>query len=136
MSMFLQKTTCMNDGKILAKTLKTRFAEVEVYDTPQKLVGYQGDKREQQAEIVVRRQHVGTASNDIGFARGTDGNYTAMISSYDSGKYGDKWLQGVTKDYLVTKAKSLMSEQDAEFLESVPTSDGGIRLTFRAPVYA
>jgi hypothetical protein len=46
------------------------------------LYGYQGDRRPETAEIVVRRQHVGHASNDVGFAR-TEQGYVPIISEYD-----------------------------------------------------
>jgi hypothetical protein len=46
------------------------------------LYGYQGDRRRETAEIVVRRQHVGPASNDLGFAR-TEQGYVPIVSEYD-----------------------------------------------------
>ena len=46
------------------------------------LYGYQGDRRPETAELVIRRQHVGHASNDVGFAR-TDQGYVPIISEYD-----------------------------------------------------
>ncbi|MFN8472803.1 MAG: DUF1257 domain-containing protein [Anaerolineae bacterium] len=46
------------------------------------LYGYLGDKRAETAEIVVRRQHLGSASNDLGFARTPQG-YVPIISEYD-----------------------------------------------------
>jgi hypothetical protein len=46
------------------------------------LTGYQGDRRPQTAELVIRRRYLGAASNDIGFARGSDG-YTPIVSEYD-----------------------------------------------------
>jgi len=46
------------------------------------LFGYQGDRRPETAEIVVRRQQIGAASNDLGFAR-TDRGYVPIISEYD-----------------------------------------------------
>ena len=46
------------------------------------LFGYQGDRRPETAAIVVRRQYLGTASNDLGFAR-TPAGYTPIISEYD-----------------------------------------------------
>ena len=46
------------------------------------LFGYQGDRRPETAEIVVRRQHVGAASNDLGFAR-TEQGYVPIVSEYD-----------------------------------------------------
>ncbi len=46
------------------------------------LYGYLGDKRTETAEIVVRRNHLGSASNDLGFARTPQG-YIPIISEYD-----------------------------------------------------
>ncbi|HLG72573.1 MAG TPA: hypothetical protein VK009_19320 [Chloroflexota bacterium] len=46
------------------------------------LYGYQGDRRPETAEIVLRRQHVGRASNDVGFARTPDG-YVPIVSEFD-----------------------------------------------------
>jgi Protein of unknown function (DUF1257) len=46
------------------------------------LYGFQGDRRAEAAEIVVRRQHVGRLSNDLGFAR-TEQGYVPVISEYD-----------------------------------------------------
>ena len=46
------------------------------------LYGYQGDRRPETAEIVLRRQHVGRASNDLGFARTPDG-YVPIVSEFD-----------------------------------------------------
>jgi len=46
------------------------------------LYGYQGDRRPETAELVVRRQHLGSVSNDLGF-RQTDRGYVPVISEYD-----------------------------------------------------
>ena len=46
------------------------------------LYGYQGDRRAETAEIVVRRQHIGRASNDLGFVRTPDG-YVPIVSEFD-----------------------------------------------------
>jgi hypothetical protein len=46
------------------------------------LYGYQGDRRPETAEIVVRRRHLGSASNDVGFAR-TPAGYVPIVSDYD-----------------------------------------------------
>ena len=46
------------------------------------LYGHQGDQRAQTAAIVVRRQPVGGASNDLGFARIGLG-YAPIVSEYD-----------------------------------------------------
>ena len=46
------------------------------------LYGYQGDRRPETAELVVRRAHIGSGSNDLGFVRSADG-YFPIISDYD-----------------------------------------------------
>ncbi len=46
------------------------------------LYGYQGDRRPETAEIVVRRRNVGSLSNDIGFTR-TPKGYVPLVSEYD-----------------------------------------------------
>ncbi len=46
------------------------------------LYGYQGDRRPETAELVVRRRHLGSASNDLGFAR-TPAGYVPIVSEYD-----------------------------------------------------
>ena len=46
------------------------------------LYGYQGDRRPETAAIVVRRHHIGSASNDLGFACAPQG-YVPIISEYD-----------------------------------------------------
>ena len=46
------------------------------------LFGYQGDRRPETAELVVRRRQLGPASNDLGFAR-TPRGYVPILSEYD-----------------------------------------------------
>lgn len=58
---------------------------MEVHDTPQSLIGYQGDRRVQKANIIVRRKYVGSMSNDIGFLKQDNGTYKLIISEYDVG---------------------------------------------------
>ena len=46
------------------------------------LYGYQGDRRPETAQIVVRRKFIGAASNDLGFQK-TENGYVPVISEYD-----------------------------------------------------
>lgn len=59
-------------------------AQIEVHEEAVPLFGYKGDERSQKAHIVIRRQHVGQAANDVGWERLPDGTYRAWISEYDS----------------------------------------------------
>ena len=50
--------------------------------------GYQGDSREGEIGLVaavVRRQYVGSASNDLPIRREADGTYRVIVSDYDAG---------------------------------------------------
>lgn len=62
--------------------LGVKADHIEQHEFPVPLVGYQGDKREQKAHVVIRRSHVGTASNDIGFEILKDG-IRIIVSDYD-----------------------------------------------------
>jgi len=57
--------------------------QIETREEAVPLFGYQGDRRPERAHIVIRREHVGTAANDVGWERLPDGTYRAWISEYD-----------------------------------------------------
>ncbi|HZU12136.1 MAG TPA: hypothetical protein VFB58_04790 [Chloroflexota bacterium] len=57
------------------------YSQIEEGDTLP-LFGYRGDRRSETAQIVIRRQHVGPLSNDIGFAHAKDG-YRPIVSEFD-----------------------------------------------------
>jgi hypothetical protein len=70
------------DRRLLVAALaEIGFADVEEGDRLP-LYGYQGDRRPETAEIVVRRQRIGAASNDLGFTR-TPAGYVPVVSEYD-----------------------------------------------------
>ncbi len=66
---------------LLAALAEIGFAHVEEGERLP-LYGYEGDRRLETAEIVVRRQTIGPASNDLGFAQTPDG-YMPIVSEYD-----------------------------------------------------
>tara|TARA_Y100000310_G_scaffold251774_2_gene258400 strand:- start:735 stop:1175 length:441 start_codon:yes stop_codon:yes gene_type:complete len=71
-------------------------SEVEIHDTAQELIGYDGSVRRDaggnviKANIIVRRKYVGTASNDLGLRRESNGRYTLLESQYDRNHLRDK----------------------------------------------
>lgn len=87
--------------------------QIEVHDEAVNLYGYQGDVRNDKANIVIRRKHVGGSSNDIGFVRLEDGTYEAIISDFDrtNGQsrknkrtqktqgYSGKWMELLNQRY-------------------------------------
>jgi len=63
------------------------------------LYGYQGDARPERAELVIRRQHIGGLSNDVGFAL-RDGAYVPIVSEYDEHAWmGHDWQVVLKKAY-------------------------------------
>ena len=66
---------------LLAALADVGYAEVEEGEALP-LYGYRGDRRPETAALVVRRRHLGPASNDLGFAL-TERGYVPVISEYD-----------------------------------------------------
>ncbi len=89
---------------LLAALADLGYAEVEEGEALP-LFGYQGDHRPEMAELVVRRRHLGSASNDLGFARTPDG-FVPLISEYDQ-----RVLHG---GQLLTKLRTAYSERVVE----------------------
>ena len=89
------------------------LTNVEVNEKAVVLVDYKGHTRPEKANVVVRRQHVGGAGNDIGFNTETG---QAIISEYDShnstsarspqakqhGGYNVRWIAELKERYAVT----------------------------------
>jgi hypothetical protein len=92
------------------ETGKWTAEQIEVHDIPKHLFGYKGDQREETANVIIRRKHIGSSSNDLGFIKGEDGNYTAIISEFDSKKYGEVWNGQLKGNYAFHKVRT---EQEA-----------------------
>jgi hypothetical protein len=123
MSHFTSIKTQIRDVESLRKALAdVGFSTVEVHDTPQGLYGFEGNLRPETAEMIVRRKYIGSASNDIGFKRQVDGQFTAIISNYDRGKYSQEWVNQLTQRYAYhaliarsgTEGFSIESEESLE----------------------
>ncbi len=88
MSHFVECQTEYHDPQALVAALNEcgfQESQIEVHDDAAVLYGYQGDVRPQKAHIVIRRQHVGSGANDVGWERQPDGAYRAWISEFDAG---------------------------------------------------
>lgn len=86
MSHYVECTPGFKDREALIEALVAvgfDRGKIEIHEEAVPLYGYQGDKRSQRAHIVIRRQHVGQAANDVGWERLPDGTYRAWISEYD-----------------------------------------------------
>lgn len=122
MSEYRTTKTIYKDKKcLLAALAELGFTadKVEDHAEAQHLYGYQGDKRSQKAHIIIRREHVGGASNDIGFAKQADGTYEAIISQYDQGRYNKAWNNKLTQHYNVNVTIKKAKAKGLEFRKIV-----------------
>jgi hypothetical protein len=109
MSKYLRVKTQFKDEDTFREALEAacneRGIQYEAHEEPVRLVGYQGDRRDERAHYVIRRGYVGGASNDLGFRR-EDGEVVAVISKYDTRNEGQRILDHVKREYarrMVTK---------------------------------
>ncbi|MFI0479475.1 DUF1257 domain-containing protein [Actinomadura sp. 9N215] len=132
MSHFTRVRTTLRDADLLAKALAAvGFTAVETHDDPQTLYGYQGDARPERAEVIVRRRHIGRASNDIGFRRQSNGSFEAIISDYDRHRYDHAWLAKVGRAYGHAAALRYAEDNGYEIDSDVVGEDGERRLVLR-----
>ena len=96
------KTQFKNQDALVAALAETGNWTVEQigrYDIAENLFGYKGDRRAEVAHVIIKKQHVGSCSNDIGFIRNSDGTYSAIISEFDKSRYDDAWLKQLKGNY-------------------------------------
>ena len=100
MSAYGEYETTLSEQNFLVEGLTAMGYRVEVRAEGAPLVGYHGDERPERAHVIIRRAQLDSASNDIGFVRGTDGRFRAILSEYDRRiGYDDRWLGKVYQHY-------------------------------------
>jgi len=121
MSHYVDVYTVVRDQDALVKALERMGfkGKIEVVATAQALVGYEGDKREQKAHVIIRRQHVGAASNDIGFERMPNGQFVSHISEYDQHQYNQKWQNQLYTWYGVEATKLACDKEKLRYTEDM-----------------
>jgi len=99
--------TAFKDRECLLNALREcGYAETEEGDALS-LYGYQGDRRPERAQIVVRRKYIGSASNDLGFQK-TDAGYIPVISEFDQRTMMQgKFLSNLRTNYNLKSAEKL-----------------------------
>lgn len=132
---FLQK-----NEKQLVAALESIFGEgtVEVHEDGAALFGYQGDNRAQLSQsngnyappchLIIRRKHVGGASNDVGYQRTEDGKYVAYISDYDKhSNFSPQKQNKVLQEYTAKVTEKQLKSQGYAMKREVQ-KDGTIKL--------
>ena len=108
MSEYHELKTDYKDVECLVAALKEwepAYHTVEVHEQAQQLFDYHGRKTTyldvagDKAHVIVRRNIVGGAANDLGFVKKPDGTLSAIVSQYDSGKHNAEWLKGLKRTY-------------------------------------
>jgi hypothetical protein len=117
MSAYHTQKTQYKDRDCLVKALNDQgYTTVEVHEVATNLYGYHGDMRSQKANVIVRRQYVGCAANDLGFVKAEDGTYSAIVSQFDSGKHDAGWFKGLKKSYTEARDMKTAAAQGFKFL--------------------
>jgi hypothetical protein len=122
-----------DEGCLVAALERLGFkGKVEIHKEAKALYGYQGDVRAQKGNVIIRRQHVGPAANDLGFERQPDGKYRVWVSDYDVkyNKYDDAWMGRLKQAYGVEKARAEAKKKGYRVSEQ-KLDDGRIRLVLR-----
>lgn len=121
----------IEDLKTIKEVLKELGYPFEEHKVATHLYGYQNDKRDQVANIIVRRKNVGSASNDVGFLKKKNGKYELIISEYDKKCHQGKIFMEKFKQLYVTKETSKYLRKKGYKLKKTTTEeDGTITLRF------
>lgn len=128
-----------NEEHLIA-ALEEQFGKgnVEVHEKGAALYGYQGDNRAElktsdanyapPCHIIIRRKNVGSASNDVGFRRTSDGKYAAYISDYDKGSTFSKAKQNLVTQNYATGVTEKQLKKKGYTVKKEKQKDGTIKL--------
>jgi hypothetical protein len=104
---------------------------IEVHAEATSLYGYHGDRRPEKANVIIRREHVGSSSNDLGWVRGEDGRFTAIISDFDSSRYNQAWIKKLTGRYVVNVGKQRLAAKGFKTVQELTDEAGKVHLVAR-----
>jgi hypothetical protein len=107
------------------------FKDVEVHAEARHLYGFLGDRRRQTAEVIVRREFIGRASNDVGFKRQENGAFDAIISKYDRCKFSVDWLGRLAQRYAYHVTRAKLEQQGFDLVSDEVQADGRVHLVLR-----
>lgn len=86
--------TSITSARHLVRALESGgFKRVERYDTPQVLLSWRKQPLAASAEIIVRRDQIGSTADDLGFTRRGDGGFDALVSEIHLARLDRRWFQ-------------------------------------------
>jgi len=125
------KTQFMSRKHLVQALKDMGFQRVEVHDVAQPLHNFFEMGPSKKAEIIIRRDDDHISIADLGFKRGHDGRFEAIIDESDQLFYNQAWLQHLTQRYAYNVALDTLKEQDFELVDESVQSDQTIHLTLR-----
>jgi hypothetical protein len=143
MSHFSQIACEFKDAECLVSALVAtgmfKREQVEVHDRPEHLIDYLGKRTSYRykdtkdarfkdgdvAHVIVRRQNVGSASNDMGWYLDSKGGSVALIDDYSksTGKYDQKFVDKVAHEYAISTIQK-QAKQKGKVAHRVTTTEG------------
>jgi uncharacterized protein DUF1257 len=100
LSKYQELETKVTEERFLIEALQELGYRPDVCPEGRFLIGYRGDERHERAHVIIPRQQLDCASNDIGFARDATRVFRALISEYDRGiGFDDAWLGRLAQIY-------------------------------------
>ena len=120
-----------NNGELLVQALAEMGFTAEIGQSLP-LYGFQGDQRDQRAQIVIRRNQIGSLSNDLGFAWNGQA-FIPIISEYDAqGRLNQRWREQLQATYSKLAIMRFLQEKKAAIGRIQSLEDGSI--VFQATV--
>ena len=115
------------DKNTLVECLKNIGYNPVIYKEKHSLIGYMGDAREQEAEIVVPKSQISRLSNDVGFTYNADEDEFSMLcSDFDLNLgVGDK----IKQSYAVVAIKNALKKNKFTINSEVKNKDKSITIT-------
>jgi len=90
----------MSSGAHLVRALeRIGFKQVERHAQPQPLLSWRGQPVGVDAEVIVRRSQIGATADDLGFTRGANGKFEAIVSNILLSRLDRRWFEKLSEHY-------------------------------------
>lgn len=90
---------------------------------------YTTENWKHKAEIVIPRRSLSRISNDVGFVKGEDGTYRAIIGDIDETKFDEKWMKRLMNTYTEKGYMKIAKRKGLRFIGKT-VKNGKMKLQF------
>lgn len=113
----------MSSGAHLVRALeRIGFKQVERHAQPQPLLSWRGQPVGVDAEIIVRRSQIGATADDLGFTRGANGKFEALVSNILLSRLDRRWFEKLSEHYEAAVAEDGGAPQAPDAPYSAPAT--------------